>query len=102
MQVIDSCDQIIYIFDRTLMHRGYFGSHPLRPCMPNQHVNRQKLAAPLARISKRIEPAIRIHCRTTPHLSSTNTSTMDRQGSIMPSLEEDDQAILVMLPFGSF
>jgi hypothetical protein len=53
------------------MHRGYFGLHPLRSCLPDQHVNRQKLVVPLAWISKRIGPVIQIHRRTTPHLSRT-------------------------------
>jgi hypothetical protein len=43
------------------MDRGRFGLHPLRPCLPDQHVNRQKLVVPPARISKWIEPAIQIH-----------------------------------------
>jgi hypothetical protein len=54
MQVINTRDQIIQIFDRTLMHRGRFLLHPLRPCLPDQHVNRKKLVVPPARISKQI------------------------------------------------
>jgi hypothetical protein len=58
MQVIGSCDKIILILDITLMHRGRFGLHPLRPCLPDQPVNRQKLMVPPAQISKRIGPLI--------------------------------------------
>jgi hypothetical protein len=28
------------------MHKGRFGSHPLRPCLPDQPVDRQKLVVP--------------------------------------------------------
>jgi hypothetical protein len=53
------------------MYKGRFILHCLRPCLLDQHVNRQKLVVPLAWISKRIEPAIRIRRHTTPHLSRT-------------------------------
>jgi hypothetical protein len=35
-----------------------------------------------------------------PTLEYDNTSVMDRARRSMPSLEEDDQVILVVLPFG--
>jgi hypothetical protein len=53
------------------MHIGHFGLHPLRTCLPDQPVNRQKLVVPLAQISKRIGQVIRIHRCTTPHMSRT-------------------------------
>ena len=53
------------------MHTDYFRLVFLRPCLLDQHVNRQKLMVPPTRISKRIGPIIRIHRRTTPHLSRT-------------------------------
>jgi hypothetical protein len=48
-----------------------FRLHPLRSCLPDHHVDRQKLMVPPIRISKRIRPIIWIHCRTTSHLSMT-------------------------------
>jgi hypothetical protein len=53
------------------MHRGRFRLHPLWPCLPDQSINRQKLVVPPAQISKRVGPVIRIHHRTTPHMSRT-------------------------------
>jgi hypothetical protein len=62
------------------MHRDRFGLQPIRPCLSDQHVNRQKLVVPPARISKQIEPAIRIHRCTTPHLSrTTHRRWIDRE-----------------------
>ena len=83
------------------MHRGRFGSHPLRPCLPDQHVNRQKLVVPPSP-NKQTDWASNTNSSSYhPTHEQDNTSAMDRTGRTMLSLEEDDKAILVVLPFGS-
>jgi hypothetical protein len=82
------------------MHRGRFGSHPLRPCLPDQPV-RQKLVVPPSP-NKQTDWASNMN--SSPYHSTheqDNTSAMDRTGRTMLSPEEDDKAILVVLPFGS-
>jgi hypothetical protein len=67
------------------MHIGHFRLHPLRPCLLDQHVNRQKLVVRPARISKRIGLVIQIHCCTAPHLSRiTHRRWIDRKAPWHP------------------
>jgi hypothetical protein len=83
------------------MHGGHFGSHPLRPCLPYQPVNRQKLVVPPSP-NKQTDWASNTNSSSYhPTHEQDNTSAMDRTGRTMLSPEEDDKAILVVLPFGS-
>jgi hypothetical protein len=67
------------------MHGGRFGLHPLRPCLPDQPINRQKRVVPPAQISKQIGPVIRIHRHTTPHMSrTTHRRWIERKASRYP------------------
>jgi hypothetical protein len=82
------------------MHKGHFGLHPLRPCLPDQHVNRQKLVVPPSPNKQTDWASNTDSLSYHPTLEYDNTSVMDRARRSMPSLEEDDQVILVVLPFG--
>jgi hypothetical protein len=83
------------------MHKGRFGSHPLRPCLPDQPVNRQKLVVPPSP-NKQTDWASNTNSSPYhPTHEQDNTSAMDRTGRIMLSPEEDDKVILVVLRFGS-
>jgi hypothetical protein len=83
------------------MHRGRFGSHPLRPCLPDQLVNRQKLVVPPSPNKQTNWASNTNSSPYHPTHEQDNTLVMDRMGCTMLSSEEDDKAILVVLPFGS-
>jgi hypothetical protein len=83
------------------MHRGRFGLHPLRSCLPDYPINRQKLVVPPSPNKQTDWASNTISSSYHPTHEHDNTSAMDRTGCTMLSLEEDDKVILVVLPFGS-